>query len=105
MTDAPFTVTDFDALTLEEIGTQCDLAVVVGGDGTMLGIARQLAPYDVPLIGINQGRLGFMTDIPQERMLPLLAAMSTRKTDRPSVRFLILSSGVVRASRIIRSEC
>jgi NAD+ kinase len=34
---------------------QCDAAVVMGGDGTMLGIARQLAPFNVPLIGINQG--------------------------------------------------
>jgi NAD kinase len=40
------------------------LALVVGGDGTMLGIGRQLARYGVPLIGINQGRLGFITDIP-----------------------------------------
>lgn len=46
-----------------EIGQNCDLAIVVGGDGTMLGIARELAPYEVPLIGINHGRLGFMTDI------------------------------------------
>jgi NAD+ kinase len=42
----------------------CDLGLVVGGDGTMLGIGRQLAAYGVPLVGINQGRLGFITDIP-----------------------------------------
>jgi NAD+ kinase len=54
------------------IGEVASAAIVMGGDGTMLGIARQLAPYDVPLIGINQGRLGFMTDIPIERMIPVL---------------------------------
>lgn len=54
---------DFGALTPEEIGQQCDLAVVVGGDGTMLGIARELARYNLPLVGINQGRLGFITDV------------------------------------------
>jgi NAD+ kinase len=57
-------LTDYGVLTQNELGAQCDLAVVVGGDGTMLGIARELARYGVPLIGINQGRLGFITDIP-----------------------------------------
>jgi NAD+ kinase len=61
------------ALSASEIGAECDAAIVMGGDGTMLGIARQLAPFDVPLIGINQGRLGFMTDIPLEGMLDVLA--------------------------------
>jgi NAD+ kinase len=56
-------VTDFEALTPLQMGQRCDLAVVVGGDGTMLGIARELAPYNLPLVGINQGRLGFITDI------------------------------------------
>ncbi|NBD20114.1 NAD kinase [Aquabacterium fontiphilum] len=56
-------MSEYPALSIKEIGQQCDVAVVVGGDGTMLAIARELAPYDVPLIGINQGRLGFITDI------------------------------------------
>lgn len=55
--------TDHGALTPAEIGAQCDIAIVVGGDGTMLGIARELAPHNVPLVGINQGRLGFITDV------------------------------------------
>ena len=53
----------YGALTPAQIGAECDLAVVVGGDGTMLGIARQLARHDTPLVGINLGRLGFITDI------------------------------------------
>jgi NAD+ kinase len=65
------------ALSPAEIGAQCDLAIVVGGDGTMLGIARELARYDVPLVGINQGRLGFITDVPvdhvREALEPLIA--------------------------------
>ena len=60
------------AMSAAEIGQTACAAIIMGGDGTMLGIARQLAPYDVPLIGINQGRLGFMTDIPTERMIPVL---------------------------------
>jgi NAD+ kinase len=63
-------------LDVAGIGAQCDLGLVVGGDGTMLGIGRQLACHNVPLIGINQGRLGFITDIPldgyQTVLLPML---------------------------------
>ena len=57
------------------IGAQCDLALVVGGDGTMLGIGRRLGPYGVPLVGINQGRLGFITDIPFDRFAEILRPM------------------------------
>jgi len=63
------------AMTPDEIGRHADVAIVMGGDGTMLGIARQLAPYKVPLIGINQGRLGFMTDISRESMVAVLSEM------------------------------
>ena len=45
-----------------------DLAVVVGGDGTMLHVARSLASYALPMIGINLGRLGFLTDLSADRM-------------------------------------
>jgi NAD+ kinase len=47
----------------ETIGKSADLAVVIGGDGTMLAAARNLVGRRVPLVGINQGRVGFMTDI------------------------------------------
>jgi len=67
------------SMTPAEIGQHADAAIVVGGDGTMLGIARQLAPYEIPLIGINQGRLGFMADIPQDMMMPVLADMLSGK--------------------------
>jgi len=66
-------LTGYDALTHDELGTACDLAVVVGGDGTMLGFAREMARHGVPLLGINQGRLGFITDIPIERWRESLA--------------------------------
>lgn len=50
-------------VSYRELGETCDLAIVVGGDGSMLGAARELAPYDISLVGINRGRLGFLTDI------------------------------------------
>ncbi|MCY7314563.1 MAG: NAD kinase [Rubrivivax sp.] len=68
-------VTEFGALDPAEMGQRCDLAVVVGGDGTMLGIARELARWKVPLVGINQGRLGFITDIAINQYKEALAPM------------------------------
>jgi NAD+ kinase len=56
-------ITGYPRLAAGALGAACDIAIVVGGDGTMLGIARQLARHDTPLVGINQGRLGFITDV------------------------------------------
>ncbi len=74
-TAANFGMTGYPVLDADGIGSQCDLGLVVGGDGTMLGIGRRLARYGVPLIGINQGRLGFITDIPLEGFQNVLAPM------------------------------
>ena len=68
-------LTQYPILDVTAIGAQCDLALVVGGDGTMLGIGRLLAKFGVPLIGINQGRLGFITDIAFEDYQTVLAPM------------------------------
>jgi NAD+ kinase len=68
-------ITDYGALSPAELGEQCDIAVVVGGDGTMLGIARQLARFGTPLVGINQGRLGFITDVPIDQVVQTLTPM------------------------------
>jgi NAD+ kinase len=65
----------YGSFTADELGRQCDFAVVVGGDGTMLGIARQLAHHGTPLVGINQGRLGFITDISVGQFEQVLAPM------------------------------
>lgn len=65
----------YPEVELSEMGGAVDLAIVLGGDGTMLNIARTLAPYRVPLVGVNQGRLGFLTDISLDNMLPTIAAM------------------------------
>ena len=59
----------------DALGRHADVAIVLGGDGTMLSIARQLAPLNVPLIGVNQGRLGFLTDVPLATMEPALEAI------------------------------
>ena len=64
---------DWTAHDLGEIGHRADLVLVVGGDGTFLNTARFLAENDVPLVGINLGRLGFLVDISPEHMLDSLA--------------------------------
>lgn len=66
---------DYSVLDLEEVGRTADLAIVIGGDGTMLNIARTFAPYDVALVGINQGRLGFLTDLSMDAMLDAIGAI------------------------------
>jgi NAD+ kinase len=62
-------------LVLEELGQRADLAIVLGGDGTMLNIARTFAPYNVALVGVNQGRLGFLTDISIDTMFETIGAI------------------------------
>ncbi|HEV7813926.1 MAG TPA: NAD kinase [Janthinobacterium sp.] len=98
-TAAHLAMSGVEALTAEEIGARADAAIVMGGDGTMLGIARQLAPFDVPLIGINQGRLGFMTDIPLERMLPVLEEIMQGKCK--AERRTLLEGQVLRDGEVI----
>jgi len=50
------------------IGRQCDLAIVVGGDGTLLNAARSLVDFRVPILGVNLGRLGFLADVSPEEI-------------------------------------
>src|SRR5260363_202303 len=75
-------LTEYSLLSASEIGTRADVAVVIGGDGTMLGMGRQLAPYGTPLIGVNRGRLGFVTDIPIRDMLRVVPVMLEGRFER-----------------------
>ncbi|BBL70203.1 NAD(+)/NADH kinase [Methylogaea oryzae] len=58
-----------ETLPMEELAARCDLAIVVGGDGTFLATATAMATHDVPLIGVNLGRVGFLVDIGAEEAL------------------------------------
>ena len=62
---------------LKQLGDHCDLAMVVGGDGSFLGAARAICEFDIPVLGINRGTLGFLTDISPhtlaEELDPILA--------------------------------
>ena len=72
----------------ETIGARADLAIVLGGDGTMLNAARRLAKSGVPVVGVNRGRLGFMTDIASDDMLASIAAVLAGQFSREQ-RFLL----------------
>ncbi len=95
-TAANMGLSGYAALDVAGIGAHCDLCLVVGGDGTMLGIGRQMAQYGVPLIGINQGRLGFITDIPigqyQATLEPMLAG-AYEADDRSLMQAKVLRDG------------
>ena len=89
--DCPYPV-----LGLEELGTRADLAIVIGGDGTMLNIARTFAPYAVALVGVNQGRLGFLTDISLDTMVETIGGILEGKyvtEDRMLLEAEIFSGG------------
>ncbi len=87
--------------TRAELGKLCDLAVVLGGDGTMLGVARSLAPFGTPIVGVNAGRLGFITDIVLEDMERLLPALLQGQCTRDVRR--MLSAELVRNGESIFS--
>lgn len=68
---------DVQVMDLVELGKNCDLAIVVGGDGNMLGAARVLARFGVAVLGVNRGNLGFLTDLsPEDFEIPLAAVLA-----------------------------
>ncbi|WP_231916642.1 MULTISPECIES: NAD(+) kinase [Rheinheimera] len=65
------------AMDLVDLGKNCDLAIVVGGDGNMLGAARVLARFGVAVLGVNRGNLGFLTDLsPESFQIPLAEVLA-----------------------------
>jgi NAD+ kinase len=90
---------DFTKASRETIGKQCDLVIVIGGDGTILNAVRSLAHARVPLLGINVGRLGFLADISPEELevsLDDILNGSYREEQR-----LLLEMQVLRANKVI----
>ncbi len=92
-------LTQYPILDVAGIGAHCDLGLVVGGDGTMLGIGRLLAQFGVPLIGVNQGRLGFITDIAFEAFQTVLEPMLRGKFEED--RRWMMQAKVVRDGRCV----
>jgi NAD+ kinase len=81
-TAASTDIQGYEVVSTETLGARAKLVIVLGGDGTMLNAARQMAEYSVPVVGVNQGRLGFMTDISRDDMLEGIAAILDGKYTR-----------------------
>lgn len=92
----------YKTLPLEQVGNVADLAIVMGGDGTMLSVARSLIEADVPLVGINRGRFGFLTDLRAEDMLTEIDRILDGNYIREP-RMLLLTE-VVRGNQLIHSS-
>jgi NAD+ kinase len=87
---------------ISEIGGEIDLAIVIGGDGTMLHVARHLASSRVPIIGVNLGRLGFLADIPAEAMLPEVTRILDG--DYQTESRLLLAAEIMRKGKIVHAS-
>ncbi|MGB1262866.1 MAG: NAD(+) kinase [Cognaticolwellia sp.] len=79
---------DVTLASITDIGRQADLAIVVGGDGYMLGAARVLSCYDIDVLGVNRGNLGFLTDLSPDDLIEPLEAILQGKS-RCEKRFII----------------
>lgn len=86
---------------LAEMGGAIDLAVVIGGDGTLLHAARTLAEHAVPIIGVNQGRLGFLTDIAVDDMEREIGRILDG--DFQSEQRMLLHAEIVRQGRVVQA--
>ncbi len=93
---------ELESASLEQIGHEADLAIAIGGDGTMLGAARALAPHEVPLVGINHGRLGFITDIGLDSWRQALS--SILEGHYASEERTLLTARVVRGQEVVWTE-
>jgi NAD+ kinase len=93
---------ELETASVERIGHEADLAIAIGGDGTMLGAARALAPHEVPLVGINHGRLGFITDIGLDSWRQALS--SILEGHYASEERTLLTARVVRGQEVVWTE-
>lgn len=80
---------DYATAPIAEIGKNVDLAIVLGGDGTMLTAARSFVEHDIPLIGVNRGRFGFLTDLAAENMLEGIAQILAGEFDKEERMLLV----------------
>lgn len=89
----------YPLLHIDEIGDQAELVIVLGGDGTMLTAARALLDSSIPLVGVNRGRFGFLTDVNSETMLDAMSGILAG--DYTIEQRILLSASIVRDGMVI----
>lgn len=96
-------VNDTTVVSRETLGQACQLAIVIGGDGTLLNAARSLADHNTPILGINLGRLGFLVDVSPNDMFDVIDQVLAGhyKDER---RFL-LKATVMRGDQQLMHSC
>lgn len=101
-TAAYLELNDIHTLPCSTLGQYCDVVIVVGGDGSLLQAARSVVNYNIPILGINRGRLGFLTDIhPTEFKAKIADILSGRYKEEQ--RFL-LTAHVMHNDQIIGQQ-
>lgn len=99
MTAEKLEITDVETVAIDAVSEKSDLVIVLGGDGTMLYAARALLDYSIPLIGVNRGRLGFLTDISTDHMLDDLGRILDGEFTLE--QRMILGASIVRDGRVV----
>jgi NAD+ kinase len=89
----------YTTVHINAIGAYADLAVVLGGDGTMLAAARSLVDYRIPLVGVNRGRFGFLTDLSSESMLEAVSKILAGEFN--TEERILLSATILRDGEVI----
>ena len=92
-------ITRYQVTPLQNIGAEADIAIIVGGDGTMLGVARSLVDDGIPMIGVNSGRFGFLADLNKTNMFVSIDQVLNGKYDED--KRLLIETKVYRDEKII----
>lgn len=113
----PADPSDGDLEESSRIPKTVDWVIVLGGDGTLLGAARRVGRYGVPILGVNLGGLGFLTGIPLDRLYPVVETMihgglkvekrgmleaEVLRNQKPVIRFQVLNDVVINKSTLAR---